>query len=447
MLESLRSIPLTGAIPMAIAWTALLVPFLLVLLPFLRHKRTKPLLLSVLTAAVLTAAAVAATVWLADTPPNQLRPSVYLAIFAWLTTIGLFIASMAQKFFRWSTIGIFLAVLMMFFGGTLITNQAYDQYPDIDSLNPTVHYNELNAADIPQPDPQHPALPLPQWQEQRSKWENLTAHMPHKGARVSMPVPTPQSGFHVRNAEVYLPPAWFASPRPQLPVLTLMHGTPGEPAQWFEEGGVARLVDDYQRTHGGIAPIVASIDSTGDYAGNPLCTDSSHGNVMTYLTKDIPTWLKERFSANPDQNTWTLGGLSYGGTCAFQVATNSPSSFGTFLDYSGELLPNDGNSHQTTVNNFFGGSEDIYKQRNPEDILKKAIAEKDRRFQGIAGRFVSGDEEKTGQSDLSTLNDLANQAGMDTTFRTLSGGHDYGVWRNALVQDFAFTTQRGGLAP
>ncbi len=134
---------------MAIAWTALLVPFLLVLLPFLRHKRTKPLLLSVLTAAVLTAAAVAATVWLADTPPNQLRPSVYLAIFAWLTTIGLFIASMAQKFFRWSTIGIFLAVLMMFFGGTLITNQAYDQYPDIDSLNPTVHYNELNAADIP----------------------------------------------------------------------------------------------------------------------------------------------------------------------------------------------------------------------------------------------------------------------------------------------------------
>lgn len=447
MLESLRSIPLTGAIPMAIAWTALLVPFLLVLLPFLRHKRTKPLLLSVLTAAVLTAAAVAATVWLADTPPNQLRPSVYLAIFAWLTTIGLFIASMAQKFFRWSTIGIFLAVLMMFFGGTLITNQAYDQYPDIDSLNPTVHYNELNAADIPQPDPQHPALPLPQWQEQRSKWENLTAHMPHKGARVSMPVPTPQSGFHVRNAEVYLPPAWFASPRPQLPVLTLMHGTPGEPAQWFEEGGVASLVDDYQRTHGGIAPIVASIDSTEDYAGNPLCTDSSHGNVMTYLTKDIPTWLKERFSANPDQNTWTLGGLSYGGTCAFQVATNSPSSFGTFLDYSGELLPNDGNSHQTTVNNFFGGSEDIYKQRNPEDILKKAIAEKDRRFQGIAGRFVSGDEEKTGQSDLSTLNDLANQAGMDTTFRTLSGGHDYGVWRNALVQDFAFTTQRGGLAP
>ena len=89
---------------------------------------------------------------------------------------------------------------------------------------------------------------------------------------------------------------------------------PVDPHSGSREGGLANVVDNYQATNNGIIPIVVAIDATGDVAANPVCTDSPKDKVMTYLTQEVTDSIIHRFSPNPDQKTWTIGGFSYGGT-------------------------------------------------------------------------------------------------------------------------------------
>ena len=430
---------------MVIAWALLLLTFAVLIACVPSGPRKRSVLFSCGFSLVLTGAAVGATLWLGQTPASELRPASFAALFAGLSTVFLFVRVFTIKFFSWRALVSLLTAIVNLAAGLLVANQSYNLYPDFDSFFPTSHYNQATVEQIPEPNQQSASISLAKWNRLRTAGKLLTSDLPEKGTRVSMPVPTPHSGFHARNAEVFLPPAWFATPRPQLPVLTLMNGTPGSPTQWFEEGGLAKVVDHYQATHNGVAPIVVSIDATGDVAANPVCTDSSQSKVMTYLTRDVTDWITQRFGPNPDRKTWTIGGFSYGGTCALQVVTNSPTSYGTFLDYSGELRPNDGNSHETTVKNFYEGSEALFQQRNPLNILNHVIDDKSSTFHGISGRFVAGKSEKSAQQDLSTLNDKANSAGMDTTYRMVPGGHDFGVWRHAIAEDFTYVAQRGGL--
>ncbi|WP_288801057.1 hypothetical protein [uncultured Corynebacterium sp.] len=130
---------------------------------------------------------------------------------------------------------------------------------------------------------------------------------------------------------------------------------------------------------------------------------------------------------------------------ALQVVTNSSTSYGKFVDYSGELRPNDSYSRETTVKTFYEDSEALFQQRNPLDILHHAINDKVSTFHGISGRFVAGKSEKFAQQDLSTLNNKARIAGTDTTYGMVPGGHDFGVWRHAIAEDFAYVAQRGRL--
>ncbi|MFC8936215.1 alpha/beta hydrolase-fold protein [Rhodococcus sp. NPDC057135] len=39
--------------------------------------------------------------------------------------------------------------------------------------------------------------------------------------------------------------------------------------------------------------------------------------------------MQANLQVNPDPRAWAIGGLSYGGTCALQLATNYPQIFPT----------------------------------------------------------------------------------------------------------------------
>lgn len=134
--------------------------------------------------------------------------------------------------------------------------------------------------------------------------------MQRYGGLATITVPAPRSGFHSRPAKVYLPPAWFSTPRPELPVVVLLGGIPGSPSMWFSRGGVSDVADDFQVQHHGVFPIIISMDASGGQWTNPVCTDSPQARVRTFLTEDLPAWLKTRFNAEPDQHRWIIGGLS-----------------------------------------------------------------------------------------------------------------------------------------
>jgi len=119
-------------------------------------------------------------------------------------------------------------------------------------------------------------------------------------------------------------------------------------------------MNDFAAAHNGIAPIVVSRDPLGSTTVDPLCANSSLGQLDTYLSKDVPAAIKQQLRVDPAPRHWAIGGFSYGGTCSIQLATNHPDIYPTFIDISGELEPTLG-SHQQTVDTAFGGD----RRRSP----------------------------------------------------------------------------------
>ncbi|GAB3939974.1 alpha/beta hydrolase [Corynebacterium tapiri] len=262
------------------------------------------------------------------------------------------------------------------------------------------------------------------------------------GALVTLPAHGAVSDFPARDAIAYVPPGYFMHPRTKLPVIVLMAGNPGQPDQWFNSGDADRAAADFAAQHHGLAPIVISVDATATFTGNPVCADGPNYKVMTYLTQDVPKLIKDSFRVNPDTQTWTIGGLSYGGTCSLQVITNHPEVYGHFLDFSGQIEPTLGN-RADTVREIFGGNEAAFVATNPADLLKAHAH--DGRYAHINGKFIAGEDDKEAVAALTTMNELTQAAGMDTTYESVPGGHTYQVWRAALAMTFDWAAQQGGV--
>lgn len=308
-------------------------------------------------------------------------------------------------------------------------NVVYQQYPTLASLHPAPQAVQMDYQTFQQ-------LSAP------PSIDGADA-----GALVTIPAAGETSGFHARDAVAYVPPAYWTKPELKLPVLVLMAGNPGQPMQWFTNGQGEITADNYQSQHDGIAPVIISVDATGSLTANPLCIDGPQDHVHTYLTQDVPELIHQHFPrVNPDQRSWTIGGLSYGGTCALQVVTNSPQAYGNFLNFSGQAEPTIG-SHKETLERFFGGSQQAFEAINPADILSRAAEAKDQRFRGIAGRFVAGERDESSNKALIKLNDMTQAVGMNTDFQTVPGAHSYEVWRVALRENLDWVVHRGGIRP
>ena len=268
----------------------------------------------------------------------------------------------------------------------------------------------------------------------------------HKaGALVEVELGGGESGWKPRPSFAYLPPAYWTKEEP-LPVLLLMAGNPGTPDEWIDSGRAVMIADAYQKAHDGVSPIVMTVDATGSFTANPGCADGPRGKVMSYLANDLPKIIGEKFTVNPDRSTWTVGGLSYGGTCAFQVVTNHPEVYGNFLDFSGEPEMSIG-SREATINVIFGGDAKAFWAQDPESLLRAAAKDRDPKYRDIHGIFAVGVEDKTVRPLMEPISRLANDAGMHTRIHVVPGGHDYQVWRVALAQTFEWVAQQGKLGP
>lgn len=264
------------------------------------------------------------------------------------------------------------------------------------------------------------------------------ASMPSHGRLTSATIPGTVSGFSARPAQIYLPPAYFADPRPLLPTMVLMAGQPGEPEDWLNGGQLASTMDAFAADHSGLAPVVVVADATGSTLANPLCVDSPLGNVDTYLATDVPNWIGSTLQVNPDPRSRVIGGLSYGGTCSIQVATNHPDVYPTFLDLSGQAEPTLGDRGRT-VAEAFGGNEAAFVAVNPMDLLKT------RQFPQSGGAFVVGADDNDYKPGQKAMYEAAKAAGMDVVYLEVPGGHSFAVWSEGLKQELPWLMQRVGL--
>lgn len=270
-----------------------------------------------------------------------------------------------------------------------------------------------------------------------SAW-HAPAGLPSDGRILTAVIPGSTSGFTARAAEIYLPPAYFAKPRPLLPVLVLLAGQPGSPQDWLDGGQLVPTADGFARHHHGLAPVVVVADGTGSQLANPLCMDSRLGNVATYLATDVPRWVTTNLQIDPDPQAWAVGGLSYGGTCALQLAANYPKIYPTFLDMSGQDEPTLGD-RQHTIEAAFNGDVAAFTRVNPLDLLRS------RRYPTSAGAFVVGDDDEHYRPQVETMFRAARVAGMNVHLDLVPGGHSFTVWSTGLRSQFDWLAKRFSL--
>ncbi|HEY4410123.1 MAG TPA: alpha/beta hydrolase-fold protein [Acidimicrobiia bacterium] len=245
------------------------------------------------------------------------------------------------------------------------------------------------------------------------------------GALAPLNIPATHSGFDARPGTLYLPPAFFDSPRPALPVIVMVGGTPGGPGDWPRAGYAAQTADAYASAHNGVAPILAFVDHNGGPFADTECVDGPTGHAETYLATDVPRYLADQLHLSPDPRQWAIAGFSEGGTCAFELSVRHPDVYGAFLDIAGDWAPNQG-SEADTLKNIYGGDKEAMAAHDPANLLTPG------RFRNLRGWFVVGTADHNHVAVADRLVAAARPAGITETRTFLSGGHNWALASNAF---------------
>ena len=212
---------------------------------------------------------------------------------------------------------------------------------------------------------------------------------PSHGMVVSVKIPADASGFRHRDELVYLPPAWFASdPPPALPAIVMAGGEFGTPRDWPVSGDARTTADAFAAAHGGNAPILVFVDTSGEFVNDTECVNGPRGNAADHLTKDVVPYVISHFGASPTADRWGIAGWSAGGTCALTTTLMHPDMFTAFLDIDGQVGPNAGSKNQT-VARLFGNDQNAYSAFDPQAVMIEHGA-----YNGVAAWFSVPDSGK-----------------------------------------------------
>lgn len=423
---------LTGWLPVALTVLGALGAVWL-LLPRVRRYVTTIMPIVVLAAVVFTVALYLFVEEVWRPFPDPIAVSVYVLIGIAIAAVLLVVPRILVRRTMWTGVVTVLAAAAVLVAVGVGINREYASYPTVGAAFGVEQVDRIDARELTRREQVISARPLePAW--------HAPGGLPDGGRVLTATVPPTASGFAARDAQIYLPPAYFADPRPLLPVLVLLAGEPGAPQDWFVGGQLGETMDSFARAHNGLAPVVVVADGTGSQLANPLCLDSKLGNVATYLAVDVPNWTRANLQIDPDPRSWAIGGLSYGGTCALQLATNYPAVYPTFLDMSGQDEPTLGD-RQRTVDAAFGGDTEALLRVNPLDLLRT------RAYPDSAGAFVVGADDQMYRPQVERMYQAAEDAGMDVRLRILPGGHNFALWEFGLRDQLPWLATRLGLTP
>ncbi len=396
-----------------------------------RHWWTRVVPGTVVAAAVCTAL----TGWVVNSWWRPFPDPLPLRVLLWagfaLAGLGLAGATLwtrppASRRRRLAAVPLLVVLLLL---PAMKVNAFYGYFPTVRAALDVPAWNEVEFAAVPR----DVAAGLSPWQS--------PPDMPAAGAVARVEIPGPVSGFRARFASVYLPPAYLSSRRrPSLPVLVLIAGQPGAPQDWLTAGTLPEVMDRFAAAHHGLAPLVVMPDATGAPLANPLCMNSRLGNVETYLTRDVPAWITANLQVDAGPLGLAVGGFSYGGTCALQLAVRAPGTYRSFVDISGQAEPTLG-SHSETVAATFAGDEAAFRAVNPLDILATT------RFPGSAGLVVVGSDDPDYGPAARTVLAATQRAGIATQLVTFPGGHTWQIAIAGLDNALPWLAARTRLTP
>ncbi|MGR0159596.1 alpha/beta hydrolase-fold protein [Paenarthrobacter nitroguajacolicus] len=264
--------------------------------------------------------------------------------------------------------------------------------------------------------------------------------MPRNGILRKADIPGTVSGFNAREAYIYLPPAYQTPSRPALPVLVLFAGQPGGPADWLTGGQLRSLLDQYAEAHQGIAPVTVVVDPNGSANANTMCMDSNIASVDTYLSQDVPAWIKATLDVSTDHKQWAVGGFSFGGTCAMQMGTLHPELFASVLPFAAEREPALAKDRNKTISDSFDGDVEAFESRTPLVLMQE------RTFADSGVYLVSGEADHEFTDYMHELAAAARKSGFHTEEHSIpQAGHSWDAVIRGMPGGLDFLAARWGV--
>jgi S-formylglutathione hydrolase FrmB len=359
--------------------------------------------------------------------PYQFPNSYYL--WVGLVLLAVVVSVLGWRRFRnWRRVVSVLSVLLSSIMAFTLINQEYAYYPTVGSLFGVNAQNQIADAALAK--------------ARQKAMDTPGRPMPAHGYTVSIPIPGPVSHFHARSAYVWVPPVWLVNDTIKLPVVELLAGVPGNPSDWTRAGFADQTADKYAATHGGVAPILVMPDANGSPNGDTECVNSPRGQAETYLTVDVPAFVRARFDAATRPQSWAIAGLSAGATCSVLLALRHPNLYVAFGDYSGLTSPTVGESvdRVATTKILFGGSTAAYDAHDPLSLLRAHT------YPTLGGWFEVGTSDPGPLDGQRLLVPLARSADIQTCSKEIpGGGHSFEVWSQSFVDSLPWLASRLGL--
>lgn len=154
------------------------------------------------------------------------------------------------------------------------------------------------------------------------------------------------------------------------------------------------------------------------------------------MADDVPGWVSTHLEA--DTTHLAIGGFSFGGTCALQLALRRPDVYRTFLDVSGQAQPTLGDL-PGTVAAAFGGDTAAYRRVDPLAELRA------RTYPGTAGVLVVGRDDAAYRPQAEQVATAAETAGMTVTLLEVPGEHSWAIATGALATTLPWVAGRTGI--
>ncbi|MBP2413899.1 S-formylglutathione hydrolase FrmB [Arthrobacter stackebrandtii] len=365
---------------------------------------------------------------------------INLALVLWVLTLG---CATALGGLRWRRtpgpsparrmLAVVATVAVLATAGVQV-NAYFGEYPTVGSLLG----EQPVASHRPPPALQQPARNRFMASAVAAGW-HAPSGLPQNGTLLAAQIPGTVSGFHGRDAVVYLPPAYYAPNRPVLPVLVLVSGQPGSPESWLRSTKLSYDLDAFAAAHEGLAPIVVIPDPNGSNQNNTMCMDSKLANAGTYMAQDVPAWIKSHLDADTNPAHWAIGGFSYGGTCSVQMVTRHPDVYESFMAISPEREPALAAKRSVTVDRAFHGDGAAFVSQLPLTLMAKHD------YPAIHGWFAAGSQDATYSANVRVLMKAGEKAGMSVESQSFPGGHSWAVANKALKPGLNFVYGRLGL--
>jgi len=262
------------------------------------------------------------------------------------------------------------------------------------------------------------------------------------GSLLTVPLSGRRSHIN-RPGLIWLPPQYNdpAYAHTRFPVVELIPGTPGQPADWISSLHVTTLLASLTAS-AHIGPMVVVMAAPNPPVGKghgEECTNKGTRGAQdsTYMGSDVPADIAAALRVYPPGPHWAVAGYSSGGYCAVDLTLKHPGTYGAVVDLDGYLNPTeDGGLWHVIFNKN-------YAFMRTYDITAE-LALDHRQLPPFYLAAGTGNAEDV--DDLITLKTLLKGRAAVTTFID-SGGHTFQVWRAELPAVFDWIWAHIGTGP